>query len=313
MPPKPTKPESRLAGIQAQVLKEFGGEGFLIPSDAEVALKLGGKVKVWLSSTAPALDAVLGREGLGLPCGKLIEIFGPESHGKSSLLYWLLGKCQEYGGWSFLFDTEESYDEVWGAALGVNNKEIGIYPKTPDMTLEWTFDTIHNVSRTIRAKDPDSPIIFGIDTVYCMPTVMSLKAKSFLDSQGMLGLPRSLNDHLPKMCSLLTKYKACLIFVNQIRDNVGVVYGAKYTTPGGHALKHMASVRIQVSRTTKVEATGAIESAVHNIKNKVGIPYRKAIIQITPKGLRVRNPAAVKESKEALAAAGKVGVEGEEE
>jgi RecA/RadA recombinase len=207
------------------------------------------------------------------------------SHGKSSLLYYLLGRVQASGGFAFLIDTEDSYDSSWGARLGIDNSAFTLLPVEDDSCLEKFFEMIMDITNIIRKKDPKQkiPIVFGWDTIVCTLTKEELERTSYMDTGRLNPLSRAMSNHLKSFCNFCSRMQVGLIFVNQIRDNVGVSYGEKFTTPGGHSIKHHAFVRAAVKRVERVKKDqGAIISEVRNIKNKLGAASCAAQILLSP-------------------------------
>jgi recombination protein RecA len=295
--------------VRGEVLKKFGGDAMISANAEDMGELLLGKIRIWIPTSLPKLDKALGREGSGIPCGKLIELFGPEGHGKSTLGYYLLGIVQQQGGLAFLIDSEGSLDTEWATKQGVNIDELNILPSTPKTSLEMHLDKVTQIAKEIRAMDENIPILFVWDTIYATPVNEALKAKSYSDTKRLLGLPRALSDHLPVFCPFLAQYKVGMIWLNQIRDNVGVTWGDTFSTPGGHALKHFAFVRAMVKRTMKKE-NGEIETVVANFKNKFGQPFQKAMFKISPKtGIQ----PILRSEKEEAAAVADLGPESVEE
>lgn len=266
--------------VRDDVLKKYGSETVL--ASEELGDRLIGTVKFWVKSELEGLDGVLGREGFGIPVGKLIEVFGPEGHGKSTLVQYVLAKTQSQGGIAILLDTEGSFSQEWAKMIGVDLESLILIPVTLDGCLERYFDILESQVKAIRRVDDKIPVYAAWDTIFCTPTIEQIKSKSFQDTRRMLGLSRAMSDHLPVFKNVMMTHKLGMIFVNQIRDNVGVVFGDQFTSPGGHAVKHLADIRAIVKRTAKKE-DGSIESAISNIKNKFQQPFAKCRFAISPK------------------------------
>lgn len=258
--------------------KKYGAEGgdILSPTESMTASLLS-QVKIWVPSGIDGLDAVLGVAGKGLAAGKLVEMYGPESHGKSSLLYYIIGRVQQAGGIFWLIDSEYSYDPEWGEKLGVDRAKLKMLQG--NLSLEEYFDRIEFISKELRKADTDIPIMWAFDTIYATATHESLNAESYTDKSRVAALARAMSQSLPRFLAFLAKYQVGMIFINQVRDNIGVFYGEQFITPGGRAIKHGAAVRVMVKRTKK-HASGNIESKAVNVKNKLGRPFQQVAFKI---------------------------------
>jgi recombination protein RecA len=270
--------------IAERVIKNYGTGAAVVPDSEKCMQQLVGHVEQWIPTALPGLDAVLGREAAGVPCGRLVEIYGAEAHGKSSLSYYLLGQTLRAEGYAFLIDTEGTFDEKWGKAMGVSNERLVVFPLTKDSCVEGYFDLIEDVVSDVRKRDKRAPVVFVLDTLVCTPTAEQLRAKSYRDTRRLMGLSRAMSEHLPSLCNFLSRTRTTLVLVNQIRDNVGVMWGEKYTTPGGHAIKHLCSVRAAVKRVSKLDG-GAIASEIVNIKNKVAPAFKSTRVIISARGI----------------------------
>jgi len=272
-----------LTGIRESIVRIYGEESLApIYAGEEVASLLVGKVKNWMPTGVPKLDAVLGRDGQGLPCGKLLEIFGMESHGKSSLAYFLLGATQRLGGIAILLDTELSYDPEWAKMMGVDPDKLIVILPNDESCVESFFDMIEDIVLKARKIMPEGFITVVMDTIYCTLTKEELDSKSYTDKHRIGALSRALSTNLKALCRFISNNDVLLIFLNQVRDNIGVMYGDKLKTPGGHALLHMCSVRVAVKRMQKFP-DGSIQTMIANVKNKVGVAFKRARVRISPK------------------------------
>ena len=269
-----------MKNVRKQIEKTYGVGSAVDPSDANLAEMLGSNIPYWLDLGNPQLNEVFGKTGKGLPASRILEIFGEEGHGKSSLVYYIIGQVQKQGGLAFLIDTEGSYDIEWAEKLGVDNSLLTVFPLIPtESCIEVYFDMISSIAKQVRGKDPHVPLVFVHDTIYATPTQEGLASNSFTDKQRLLSLPRALSEHLKILNGIICHEKAALIFVNQVRDNVGVAYGAKFNTPGGRALKHACSVRVIVKRMKKLPS--GIHTKAVNYKNKVGAPFLTVEFKLT--------------------------------
>ena len=274
--------EVMLQRVRDTIIKGYGQDAIVNDQPEQL---MAGRVRSWVPSNLLGMDAVLGRNGNGLPVGRLIEMFGAEGQGKSSLAYYLIGQAQNSGGLCFLIDTEGSYDVAWAEQLGITNETLTVLSMTEDSSLEGYFDMIEDIGRRVRDSGSDIPILIVLDTVYCALTREQLQPTSYLATERMATLARALAQHLPTLCNFASRYDIGLVFINQIRDNIGVIYGDKFRTPGGHALRHMASVRVAVRRVRK-KPGHSMESVAVNVKNKIAPAFSEAYFEISPDGLR---------------------------
>jgi recombination protein RecA len=276
--------------VRKQIKKSFGEATAVDPSSEEADLYLKSRVNIWVPTGSDLLDCVLGKPNHGLPSGKISEIYGQEGHGKSSLALWIIGQFQKAGGMAFLNDTELSFDPEWAAKLGVSVDELTVFPLIPrESCLEQYMDMMVDVMSTIRASDPLKPLLFVHDTAYATPTKEDLESESFMDTSRIARLARAFSACLPTFNGYLSHYDASLILINQVRDNVNVLYGDKITTPGGRAVNHFSSIRAVVRRKSKID--GGIESEVVNVKTKLTAPFQKARFKLTEaRGFRMVVP-----------------------
>jgi len=267
--------------VKKSVTAMYGGDALHTP--AEMQGSLASMVKLWAPTGIKGLDAVLGKAGAGVPAGKLIEIYGPEGQGKSTLLYFLLGLVQKQGGIAALIDSELSYDPVRAALFGIDNSQLLLMHLDEEVgCLEEVFDRIEFISKEIRDVDDDVFMLWGLDTVYATPTLDLLKATSYKDAVRVAALARALSQSLPRLCQFLARTKVGMIFINQVRENIGVMYGEQYKTPGGMALKHHTTIRCIVKRKKKYPS-GNIDSTITNVKNKIANPFASVQFKIDQK------------------------------
>ncbi len=217
------------------------------------------------------LDRVFGCGGL--PEGRVIEIYGAESSGKTTMTLFIAGQLQKQGKRVAFVDVEQAFDRVWAKKLGVDvDKMIVTQPSTVEDTL--------NIVRSLAESNQFAMII--IDSVEAMIPSKELEAGAL--EKDTIGLKaRLLNKYLRVITSEAAKTQTAIVFINQVRANVGVMYGPKDITPGGKALKFYASVRLAVSKGDALkEGTTQIGNSVKVVakKNKVGFPYREAQLDL---------------------------------
>ena len=247
----------KLKALENQLKKTYGANYYGITQKTE-------KAKTnFLLTEFNSLNYIFG-EGLGFPLGKLIEIYGKPSSGKSTISYQLIAQCQKQGKLVALIDAENAYDEEYGLSLGIDPDMLAIY--TPN-NAENTINILREFVRS------------GLFSLVVIDSIAALSTQQDIDKNAeefsMAVLPRLLSKTLADICNSAAKNQCSIIAINQTRDNISP-YGSPVTTPGGNALKFQASVRMQVTKK-EVLKNGldnyAIVSELKNVKNKVAKPY----------------------------------------
>lgn len=219
-----------------------------------------------ISTGSIALDVALGVGGL--PKGRVIEIFGPESSGKTTLAIHAIAEAQKAGGIAAFIDAEHAFDRFYAQKLGVKIEDLLVsQPDNGEQALEIADNLIRS----------------GAIDIIVIDSVAALTPRSEIEGEmgdSKVGLQaRLMSQALRKLTGTISKTGCCCIFINQLREKIGVMFGNPETTTGGHALKFYASVRLDIRRTSQIKDG---DSAVGNrvrvkvVKNKVAPPFRMA-------------------------------------
>jgi recombination protein RecA len=260
-----TEKAKALAAAMAQIEKQFGKGSIMKLADGEIIEDIQT-----VSTGSLGLDIALGVGGL--PRGRVIEIYGPESSGKTTLTLQVVSEMQALGGTCAFIDAEHALDIQYAQKLGCNLQELLIsQPDTGEQALEI-------VDALVRSGSVDLIVI---------DSVAALTPKAELEGEMGDSLPglqaRLMSQALRKLTATIKKTNTMVIFINQIRMKIGVMFGSPETTTGGNALKFYASVRLDIRRTGSIkkgeEVIGS-ETKVKVVKNKVAAPFKLAMFDI---------------------------------
>ena len=250
--------EKALEAVQLDINKEYG--------DGSI-MRLGGTATLdveAISTGCLSLDMALGVGGV--PKGRIIEVFGPESSGKTTLALHIVAECQKNGGKAAFIDAENALDPEYAKNLGCNAEDLLV--SQPDSG-EQALDILQKLLETA-----------ALDVIV-IDSVAALVPKAELDGQigdVTVGLQaRLMSQALRKLSGPINKSRTCVVFINQIREKIGVMFGSPETTPGGRALKFYSSVRLDIRRIAAIkegtDMTGN-RTRVKVVKNKVAPPFK---------------------------------------
>ncbi|HMO12835.1 MAG TPA: recombinase RecA [Pirellulaceae bacterium] len=251
--------ESLKTAVQ-QIEKQFG-DGAIMALGTDSQSRIRG-----ISTGSLSMDIALG--GQGLPCGRIIEIFGPESSGKTTIALHAIAQAQKNGGIAAFIDAEHAFDPTWAKKIGVQLDTLLVsQPSSGEEAMQIC-------EMLVKSNSVD---IIVIDSVAALVPRQELEGEIGDTHVGLQA--RLMSQSMRKLTGVINKSKTCTIFINQIREKIGVMFGSPETTPGGRALKFYSSVRVDVRRTGSLKEGEEVVGQrvkVKIVKNKVAPPFRVA-------------------------------------
>ena len=257
--------DKALESTLAQIDKQFGKGSLMKLGDDSVDRSIEA-----ISTGSIGLDAALGIGGL--PKGRVVEIYGPESSGKTTLTLQVVAECQKVGGTAAFIDAEHALDPIYAEKIGVNTKDFLVsQPDTGEQALEIT----------------DMLVASGAVDLIVIDSVAALTPRAEIEGEmgdTHVGLQaRLMSQALRKLTANIKKSNTMVIFINQIRMKIGVMFGSPETTTGGNALKFYSSVRLDIRRIGAIKKGDEIvgnQTRVKVVKNKVSPPFKLAEFEI---------------------------------
>jgi recombination protein RecA len=256
--------DKMLENALGQIEKAFGRGSIMKLSEA------GNMTVSGISTGAYSIDLALG--GMGFPRGRIIECFGPESSGKTTLALHVVASAQREGGIAAFIDAEHALDPLWAKRLGVNLEDLLVsQPSSGEEALQIA-------EMLIKSNAVD---VIVVDSVAALVPQAELNGEIGDSHVGLQA--RMMSQAMRKLTGAISKSKTCVIFINQIREKIGVMFGSPETTPGGRALKFYSSCRVDVRRISQLKEGDNIigmRMKIKIVKNKVAPPFRQTEVDL---------------------------------
>ncbi len=244
----------------SQIERQFGKGAIMKLGEAETIQVEG------IPTGALSLDIALG--GQGMPRGRIVELFGPEASGKSTLAVHVMANAQRTGGVAALIDAEYAFDPTWAKKLGVDLEALLVsQPSCGEEALQI-------VEMLVKSNAVDVVVVDSVAALVPRAEIEGEVGEQHVGTQA-----RMMSQALRRLTASIARSKTCTIFINQLREKIGVMFGSPETTPGGRALKFYASCRIDVRRLSSIkdgEETVGSRIRAKVVKNKVAPPFRQA-------------------------------------